>query len=344
MHASFLHIAGNMLFLWIFGNNVEDAMGPIKYFFFYIARRDRRPRPAGRDQPERGRAHAGRLGRDRRSAGRLHPAVSTGAGPDPDLHHPVLHRDRVTRASLVLGLWFAEQTVFAAVGLTNPRRERRRRLLRARRRVRVRPGHGQAAGHPAAPWSPNRNGYPVLLTALRLAVFTVALLFIGALGVLTVRDVRMHGATPVDVLAIVDPGRCSPPASSAPCFILRGDERAPGGTGAATAAAGGRASARRRCAQGWSSCSSPRPLCSVLMASGRRDRPVDHPGRSFPRAKSGAGKARSAKLLRNRPRARRRPVTVKLKLPLSSGLLFDVRTGKVLWARNQASGRSPWRA
>src|SRR5205085_88181 len=27
MHASILHIAGNMLFLWIFGNNVEDAMG-----------------------------------------------------------------------------------------------------------------------------------------------------------------------------------------------------------------------------------------------------------------------------------------------------------------------------
>jgi hypothetical protein len=38
---------------------------------------------------------------------------------------------------------------------------------------------------------------------LRQAVFTVALLFIVALGVLTVRDIRMHGATPVDVLAII---------------------------------------------------------------------------------------------------------------------------------------------
>ena len=38
---------------------------------------------------------------------------------------------------------------------------------------------------------------------MRLAVFTVALLFIVALGVLTVRDIRMHGATPVDVLAVV---------------------------------------------------------------------------------------------------------------------------------------------
>jgi membrane associated rhomboid family serine protease len=36
MHASIIHIGGNMLFLWIFGNNVEDAMGPVKYFLFYI--------------------------------------------------------------------------------------------------------------------------------------------------------------------------------------------------------------------------------------------------------------------------------------------------------------------
>jgi hypothetical protein len=38
---------------------------------------------------------------------------------------------------------------------------------------------------------------------VRLAVFTVALLFIAALAVLTVRDIRVHGATPVDVLAVV---------------------------------------------------------------------------------------------------------------------------------------------
>jgi len=38
---------------------------------------------------------------------------------------------------------------------------------------------------------------------LRAAVFTVALLFIVALAVLTVRDIRIHGVTPVDVLAII---------------------------------------------------------------------------------------------------------------------------------------------
>jgi rhomboid family protein len=36
MHGGFLHIAGNMLFLWIFGNNIEDAMGRLKYIFFYL--------------------------------------------------------------------------------------------------------------------------------------------------------------------------------------------------------------------------------------------------------------------------------------------------------------------
>ena len=36
MHGGLLHLGGNMLFLWIFGNNVEDAMGPIKYLIFYV--------------------------------------------------------------------------------------------------------------------------------------------------------------------------------------------------------------------------------------------------------------------------------------------------------------------
>ena len=36
MHGSWLHIIGNMLFLWIFGNNVEDAMGRFRYLAFYL--------------------------------------------------------------------------------------------------------------------------------------------------------------------------------------------------------------------------------------------------------------------------------------------------------------------
>ncbi len=37
MHGSVMHIFGNMLYLWIFGNNVEDVLGHAKYFFFYVA-------------------------------------------------------------------------------------------------------------------------------------------------------------------------------------------------------------------------------------------------------------------------------------------------------------------
>jgi len=36
MHGGLLHLGGNMLFLWIFGNNVEEAMGPVKYLIFYL--------------------------------------------------------------------------------------------------------------------------------------------------------------------------------------------------------------------------------------------------------------------------------------------------------------------
>jgi membrane associated rhomboid family serine protease len=36
MHASWMHILGNMLFLWIFGNNVEDALGHVRYLFWYL--------------------------------------------------------------------------------------------------------------------------------------------------------------------------------------------------------------------------------------------------------------------------------------------------------------------
>src|SRR2546423_1144707 len=37
LHANLLHVAGNMLFLWIFGNNVEDRVGEIKFLIIYFA-------------------------------------------------------------------------------------------------------------------------------------------------------------------------------------------------------------------------------------------------------------------------------------------------------------------
>jgi membrane associated rhomboid family serine protease len=37
LHADIFHLGGNMLFLWVFGDNVEDALGHVKFLIFYLA-------------------------------------------------------------------------------------------------------------------------------------------------------------------------------------------------------------------------------------------------------------------------------------------------------------------
>jgi membrane associated rhomboid family serine protease len=37
LHGGWMHLLGNMLYLWIFGDNVEDRLGHVKYFLFYLA-------------------------------------------------------------------------------------------------------------------------------------------------------------------------------------------------------------------------------------------------------------------------------------------------------------------
>lgn len=36
MHGSWIHVIGNMWFLWVFGDNVEDALGPVRFALFYL--------------------------------------------------------------------------------------------------------------------------------------------------------------------------------------------------------------------------------------------------------------------------------------------------------------------
>ena len=36
LHGGFMHLAGNMLYLWIFGNNIEDVLGHVRYLVFYL--------------------------------------------------------------------------------------------------------------------------------------------------------------------------------------------------------------------------------------------------------------------------------------------------------------------
>jgi membrane associated rhomboid family serine protease len=36
LHGGWLHLLGNMLFLWVFGNNIEDRLGPVRFLLFYL--------------------------------------------------------------------------------------------------------------------------------------------------------------------------------------------------------------------------------------------------------------------------------------------------------------------
>ena len=36
LHADIVHLLGNMMFLWVFGDNVEDAIGPLRFLVFYL--------------------------------------------------------------------------------------------------------------------------------------------------------------------------------------------------------------------------------------------------------------------------------------------------------------------
>jgi membrane associated rhomboid family serine protease len=119
MHASFLHIAGNMLFLWIFGNNVEDSMGRVKFILFYLA--------GGLA------ALALQVAVDPNASG---PTIGASGAIAAVLGAYIVLYPRARVLTLVfiiflftvielpalamLGIWFAEQAVFGAAGLTNP--------------------------------------------------------------------------------------------------------------------------------------------------------------------------------------------------------------------------------
>src|SRR2546425_11185260 len=58
LHASLMHLGGNMLYLWIFGNNIEDVMGHGRFLLFYLlcgvrGRLRARHHGSGLDRPHR---------------------------------------------------------------------------------------------------------------------------------------------------------------------------------------------------------------------------------------------------------------------------------------------------
>ena len=99
MHGGLLHLGGNMLFLWIFGNNVEDAMGRGALHRLLPAGRAHGARAAGRGQPAGGGPDDRGLRRDRGRAGRVPRTLPPRADHHRRLHHLLLHDPRACRPS-----------------------------------------------------------------------------------------------------------------------------------------------------------------------------------------------------------------------------------------------------
>ena len=119
MHASILHIAGNMLFLWIFGNNVEDSMGPVKYLAFYILSGIAALALQVAISPDSAVPTLGASGAIAGVLGGyilLYPRARVLTLVFIILFFTVIELP----ALVMLGIWFAEQAVFGAANLTNP--------------------------------------------------------------------------------------------------------------------------------------------------------------------------------------------------------------------------------
>jgi membrane associated rhomboid family serine protease len=119
MHGGVLHLVGNMLFLWIFGNNVEDSMGRVRFAVFYLLG---------------GAAALG--GQVLFDTGAQVPTIGASGAVAAVLGGYLLlyPRARVLTlvfivffvtiielpALLMLGLWFVQQALFAARDLSDP--------------------------------------------------------------------------------------------------------------------------------------------------------------------------------------------------------------------------------
>jgi rhomboid family protein len=118
-HGSVLHIAGNMLFLWIFGNNVEDSMGPVRFIIFYLIGGVVALALQIAVAPNAAVPTVGASGAIAAVLGGyilLYPRARVITVVFIILFFTILELPAI----LVLGLWFLEQAIFGAVNLTDP--------------------------------------------------------------------------------------------------------------------------------------------------------------------------------------------------------------------------------
>ena len=135
LHGGLLHLGGNMLFLLIFGNNIEDVLGHAKYLFFYLACGFFGRRNASSDEPGLHCSNPWRVRRDCRCFGRVCFIVPPCASQVADFSGLLYHGRppaRVCSAGILdnFAVFFA---VDARDAVRGTGRKRRRCLCRAYR-------------------------------------------------------------------------------------------------------------------------------------------------------------------------------------------------------------------
>ena len=91
LHGGWMHVLGNMWFLWIFGDNIEDILGSAKYLLFYLLCGLRRRHGAVPGKSGFAHSDGRRLGSHRGSDGRVHGQVSALAHPFAGDDYLLLH-------------------------------------------------------------------------------------------------------------------------------------------------------------------------------------------------------------------------------------------------------------
>jgi membrane associated rhomboid family serine protease len=119
MHGSILHLGGNMLFLWIFGNNVEDAMGHVRFVAFYLLGGLVAIAAQVLVEPNAAVPTIGASGAVAAVLGGyilLYPRARVITVIFIIFFFTIVELP----ALLILGFWFVQQVLFAAYGLANP--------------------------------------------------------------------------------------------------------------------------------------------------------------------------------------------------------------------------------
>jgi membrane associated rhomboid family serine protease len=118
-HAGLLHLGGNMLFLWIFGNNVEDSMGRVRFVAFYLLAGLAATAGQVAMEPD---AIVPTLGASGAVAGilggyiLLYPRARVVTVVFLVFFFTILELPAI----LFLGVWFGQQLLFGALDLTSP--------------------------------------------------------------------------------------------------------------------------------------------------------------------------------------------------------------------------------